>query len=61
MKISEFRQKSKEDLVTLLRERRGGVEELRTELLQKKVKNVREVRKVRREIAQILTILKEKV
>ncbi len=60
MKTSELRQKPKEELHEVLRERRARAEELRFLLGQKKVKNVRELAEVKKDIARILTILKEK-
>lgn len=57
MKIQELINKSKEDLRSLLAERRMRAEELRELIHQKKVKNTREIRSVRKTIARILTIL----
>lgn len=61
MKIIELRQKSKEDLFSMLDGERHRAEELRIELHERKVKNVRELGKIRKDIARILTLIKEKL
>lgn len=58
MKIAELRQKSKEELQSLLEERMARMDELRFLLRQKKIKNVREIAHVRKDIARILTVSK---
>lgn len=60
MKGSELRQKTEEELKNMLQEKRMRVEELRASLAQKKVKNVRELNMERKDIARILTLLREK-
>lgn len=60
MRVAELRQKPKEELPGVLRERRARAEELRFLLGQKKVKNVRELAEVKKDIARILTLLKDK-
>ena len=57
MKITEFRQKSKEELAALMREKQSYLSELRFLLRQKKTKNVKETCAVRKDIARIQTIL----
>ncbi len=59
MKASELRQKSKEELEKILQEKREKLRELRFDLSAGKVKNVREIRMLKRDIARILTVLKE--
>jgi large subunit ribosomal protein L29 len=59
MKASDLRQKSKEELKDLLREKRARVDELRWQLAQKKMKNVKELSVVKKDIARILTLLRE--
>lgn len=59
MKIVELKQKNKEELRRLLEENKTKVEELRWLLGQKKIKNVREIGQIKKDIARILTILKE--
>lgn len=60
MKAQELRKKSKTDLEKLLQERRERLRVLRFDLVSGKVKNVREIGATQKDIARILTILKEK-
>ncbi len=60
MKIGELRQKSKGELQKLLRENRERLRALNFDLSSGKVKNVREIRKIKKDIARILTLIKEK-
>ncbi len=60
MRISEVRQKSKEELQKILTDKRDKLRQLRFDLASGKVKNVREIRKIKKEIAQILTLSREK-
>lgn len=59
MKISELRQKSKEELRKNLKDNREKLRQLRFDLAAGRVKNFREIRKMKKEIAQILTILRQ--
>jgi len=59
MKIKELSQKSKKELNSLLVENRKKVSRLRFDLASKKIKNVRQVRELRRDIARIITLLKQ--
>lgn len=59
MKIQELRQKSEIDLKELLQEKKSRLEELRFLLSQGKAKQVHEVRQVKKDIARVMTILKE--
>jgi large subunit ribosomal protein L29 len=59
MKIKELRQKSKDDLEKILKEEREKLRQLRFDLASGKVKNVREPGNLKKEIARIITILKE--
>lgn len=59
MRISELRQKSKEELQKLLQENREKLRQLRFDLMAGKVKNVREIRMIKKDIARILTLLKQ--
>ena len=59
MKINEIKQKSNTELQQILRDNRERLRQLRFDLMSGKVKNVREIRKNRKEIAQILTIIKQ--
>ena len=60
MKIAELRQKSKEDLASLLAEKRRRILTLRSLVREKKTKNVREMSVVKKDIARTLTLLREK-
>lgn len=60
MKPKEIRQKPEAELIKLLPNTRRKLFEARFNLESGKVKNVSEMRKLRREVARILTILKEK-
>lgn len=60
MKISEIKQKPKNELQKLLQEERDNLRQLRFDLSAGKVKNVREIRKIKKDIARILTILCQK-
>ncbi len=57
MKITELRQKSKEELQKILKDDREKLRQLRFDLAAGKVKNVREVRKIKKDIARILTLI----
>ncbi len=58
MKITELSQKSKNELQTLLSEKRERLRQLRFNISSGKVKNVREIRIIKKDISRILTILK---
>lgn len=58
MEIKELRQKSKEELGKLLKDIRERQGSLRFDLVTGKVKNVREIRQIKKNIARILTILR---
>jgi large subunit ribosomal protein L29 len=60
MKIAELSQKSKSELQQLLPEKRERLRALRFDLASGKVKNVREVRQTKKDIARILTLLKQR-
>ena len=58
MKVRELRQKTKDELMKLLAEKRGRLLSLRFDLAGGRVKNIRELRSARKDIARILTLLK---
>mgnify|MGYP001106954231 CR=1 FL=1 len=60
MKIRELRQKSFADLQKILTNSREKLRQFRFDLASGKLKNVREIRELKKDIAQILTIIKEK-
>ncbi len=59
MKIKELRSKSKAELKKILSESQEKLRKLRFDIANKQLKNVREMRKVKKDIARILTLLKE--
>ncbi|MBI2582892.1 50S ribosomal protein L29 [Candidatus Azambacteria bacterium] len=61
MKANELRTKSLQELQELLKTEREQLRARSFDLAAGKLKNIRDVRMVRRHIAQILTVLKEKV
>ena len=60
MKIVELRKKSKKELEGLSLTSREKLRKLRFDLASGKVKNIREIRGLKKDIARILTVLKEK-
>lgn len=60
MKISELRQKPKKELEKTLIESREKLRQLRFDLASGKIKNVREIRMIKKDIARMLTILRNK-
>ncbi len=60
MKAKELKQKTIKDLRKLERELREKLRGLRFDLAAGKVKNVREIRKIKKDIARILTVIREK-
>lgn len=58
MKLIELRKKSKEELQKILKDNREKLRQLRFDLSAGKVKNVKEIRNLKKEIARILTLLK---
>jgi len=59
MKIRELRQKSQKELKETLIGLRDKLRELRFNLAGGKVKNIKEIRETKRDIARIMTLLKE--
>jgi ribosomal protein L29 len=60
MKIKEIKNKTKEELETILNGSREKLRNLRFEFQLKQSKNVREARKTKKLIAQVLTIINNK-
>lgn len=60
-KIREFSRIPQEELQRILQEKREKLREFRFNLAAGKVKNIREIRETKKDIARILTILKQKV
>lgn len=61
MKAEELRKKSKKELEKILKEKRNHLLKLKVDLSLGKLKNVKEISKIKKDIARILTVLKEKV
>ena len=59
-KLADLQPKTSEELQKMLQEERVKLQQLRFDLPGGKVKNVREIRQFRRNIAKILTVLKQK-
>lgn len=55
--MNELRQKSNEELATLMRESRLRMDELRFLLRQNKIKNVKETSAIKKDIARIQTVI----
>ncbi len=60
MKPRELRQKTDKELNQTLFDLREKLRELRFNLVQGKVKNIKEVHQTKKDIARILTILRER-
>ncbi len=60
MKIDKLKNKSKSELKKLIINKREQLMALRFNLAEGKLKNIREVRHVKKDIARILTLLREK-
>jgi len=60
MDINELLSKNKSELEKELKDNREILRQLRFDLAAGKVKNVREIRRIKKEIARILTFLKQK-
>jgi large subunit ribosomal protein L29 len=60
MKIKELKIKSENELKTMLKSEQEKLLETNFKVSQRQLKNVREIRFVKKNIAQILTLLKEK-
>lgn len=59
-KIKEFREKTEKELVALIEAKKKEINDFRFKLAKGKAKNVKFQREARKDIARILTILKEK-
>lgn len=58
MKLTELRQKSKDKLQKILRDKREKLRDICFNLASGKIKNVRKIRELKKDIARILTILR---
>ncbi len=60
MKAAELRRISTSELESLLRKKREDLRQFRFDLAAGKVKNIKDIRETRKDIARILTILRER-
>ncbi len=60
MKNTELRNKTKEELELMLQETREEQHDLDFQMASRQLKNVRRIRTARRNVARLLTLLKEK-
>lgn len=58
-KLKEFNRLPKQELLRILLEKKEQLRQLRFDLIGGKVKNVREIRVIKRDIARLLTLLKQ--
>lgn len=58
MKVKDLRKKSKIELEEILRQKRDRLRTLRFDLASREIKNVREIGENKRDIARILTVLR---
>ena len=59
MDIKELRNKDQKEFLNLLQLNGEKLRQLKFELSQGKVKNITEIRKIKKEIARILTLIKQ--
>lgn len=60
MQIKELRLKEAEELKQLLKDARKGLDDLKFKSNQGQLKNIREMRVIKKDIARLMTALKEK-
>lgn len=60
MKAKEIREKTKEDILKMIKENSEKLRQLRFDLISRKLKNVREIGAIKKETARLQTVLKEK-
>jgi len=59
MKFQDLKTKPKDEIEKLLKDLREKLRQLRFDLVSGKVKNVKEIREVKKDIARILTFLRQ--
>lgn len=57
MKMNELRQKSNEELISLMHEKQSRIDELHFLLHRSKVKNVKEIAALKKDIARVQTLI----
>ncbi len=61
MKFQNLKQKPKDEIEKLLKDLREKLRQLRFDLVSGKVKNVKETREIKKDIARILTFLRQNI
>jgi large subunit ribosomal protein L29 len=61
MKMAEIREKNREDMEATIRENREALRVVRFQIAEREAKNHQEHRRLRRDIARMLTVLRERV
>ncbi len=59
MKFQDLKQKPKDEIEKLLKDLREKLRQLRFDLVSGKIKNVKEIREIKKDIARILTFLRQ--
>jgi len=59
MKTKDLREKNINELANILREKRENIRKVRFNIATKQVKNVKELKQEKRDVAKILTLIKE--
>lgn len=59
MKFQDLKQKPKDEIEKLLKDLREKLRQLRFDLVSGKVKNVKETREIKKDIARMLTVLRQ--
>ena len=59
MKTNELRQKSQEELTRMTTELRGDIRDMRFKIATRQHKKVRSLREAKKDLARILTVLRE--
>jgi len=59
MKIKEIRDLNIEEIKKLVKEKRAKLLKLRFDITSKQVKNHRECRKIKKDIAKVMTVIRE--
>lgn len=58
MKIKDLREKTENELKSLLKEKREKMRQMKFDLTNKQLKNPRQIKEIKKDIARILTLLR---
>ncbi|MDD3887419.1 MAG: 50S ribosomal protein L29 [Patescibacteria group bacterium] len=61
MKVKEIREKKDKELVKMLAEKRESLREVRFKIASNQHKNVKEISLLKKDIAKVLTVMKERL